>query len=53
MSAMNGYFFLNFIQYFNETDYFSNFIGQLRENDIDYDVLNMTEARYPRVELPV
>ena len=53
MSAMNGYFFLNFIQYFNETDYFRDFIGQLRENDIDYDVLNMTEARYPRVELPV
>ena len=53
MSAMNGYFFLNFIQYFNETDYFQTFISQLRENDIDYDVLNMTEARYPRVELPI
>lgn len=53
MSAMNGYFFLNFMQYFDETDYFRTFIRQLRENDIDYDVLNLTEARYPRVELPI
>ncbi|MBQ6540053.1 MAG: hypothetical protein IJL71_03405 [Oscillospiraceae bacterium] len=53
MSAMNGYFFLNFIQYFRETDYLTMFIRQLRMNNIDYDVLNVTEARYPRVELPV
>ena len=53
MSAINGYFFLNFIQYFQETDYLNMFIRQLRENDIDYDVLNVTEARYPRIELPI
>ena len=53
MSALHGSFFLNFIQYFRETDYFSAFIGQLRQNGIDYDVLNVTEALYPRIELPI
>ncbi len=53
MSAMNGYFFLNFIQFFKEDDYFQMFVRQLRENDIYYDVLNVTEARYPLVALPV
>jgi len=52
MSAMNGYFFLNFMQFFPETDYFLTFISQLRKNNINYDVLNVTEARYPRMELP-
>ncbi len=52
MSAVNGWFFLNFIQFFEESDYFTAFIRQLRQNGIDYDVLNVTEARYPRVELP-
>ena len=52
MSALHGYFFINFIQYFDEYDYFSTFLDQLRQNDIDYDVLNVVEARYPRVELP-
>ena len=53
MSAMNGYFFINYIQFFHETDYFDAFIRELRKNDIDYDVLNVTEARYPRVTLPL
>ena len=53
MSAMNGYFFINYIQYFTETDYFDAFIRELRINNIDYDVLNVTEARYPRVSLPL
>lgn len=52
MSAVNGYFFINFIQYFRETDYVNMFICQLRDNAIDYDVLNTAEARYPRMELP-
>lgn len=52
ISALHGYFFINFIQYFDEYDYFSMFLNQLRQNDIDYDVLNVVEARYPRVELP-
>ena len=50
-SAINGYFFLNFIQYFHEEDYFNMFVKQLRKNNIDYDVLDVTEARYPSVEL--
>ncbi len=53
MSALHGYFFINFIQYFHEDAYFETFIRQLRENNIDYDVLNMTAARFPRVELPI
>ncbi len=53
MSALHGWFFLNFIQFFRETDYFSAFIGQLRQNGIDYDVLNAAEALYPRAELPI
>ena len=53
MSTMNGYFFLNFMQFFPETEYFLTFIDQLRQNGIDYDVLNVAEARYPRMELPL
>ena len=53
MSALHGYFFLNFIQYFAEEDYVSMFIRKLRENNITYDVLNEAQARFPRVELPI
>lgn len=53
MSAVNRYFFVNFIQFFEERDYFLAFLRQLRENDIDYDVLDVKEARYPRIELPL
>jgi hypothetical protein len=53
MSALHGYFFLNFIQYFAEDDYVSMFIRKLRENNITYDVLNEAQARFPRVELPI
>ena len=53
MSAVNGYFFLNFIQFFEEDDYFLAFARQLRQNGIDYDVLDVIEARYPRVALPL
>ena len=49
MSAVNGYFFLNFIQYFQEEDCFFRFVRQLRENNIEYDVLNVTKARFPLV----
>ena len=52
LSAINGYFFLNFMQFFHEDDYFSAFVSQLRENNIDYDVLDLMDANYPRVELP-
>ena len=53
MSAVNGYFFLNFIQYFREPAFFRAFIRQLRDKHIDYDILNSAEALYPGVELPV
>ena len=53
MSAMTGYFFLNFIQFFHEEDYFSQFVRQLRQNNVDYDVLNVTEARFPLVDLGI
>ena len=52
LSALNGYFFLNFMQFFHEDAYFSAFVRQLRENNIDYDVLDLLDANYPRVELP-
>ena len=53
MTAVNGYFFLNFIQYFQEYDYFRMFVKQIRDNNINYDVLNVTEARYPSVCLGI
>ena len=53
LSALGGYFFLNFVQMFHEEDYFSMFVRQFRKNHIAYDVLNVTEARFPFVELPV
>ena len=52
LSALGGYFFLNFVQMFHEEDYFSMFVRQFRKNNIDYDVLNVTEARFPLIELP-
>ena len=52
ISAVNGHFFVNFIQRFEESCYFDAFIRQLRENDIDYDVIYCEEARFPRMQLP-
>lgn len=53
MSAVNGYFFLNFIQFFEEKDYFLEFTRQMRENGIAYEVLDQMEVRYPRIALPL
>lgn len=53
LSAVNGYFYVDFIQYFRESDYFSMFVRQFRQNNIDYDVLDVTDARYPRIHLPI
>ena len=36
MVSMNGLIVLNFIQYFPEMEYFSLFVKQLRENNINY-----------------
>lgn len=52
MVSMNGSIVLNFIQYFSETTYFSNFVRQLWDNDINYNVLRQERARYPRMEIP-
>lgn len=53
LSAVNGYFFLNFIQFFREEDYFLTFTRQFRQNSIDYEVLDVIEARYPQITLPL
>lgn len=53
LSALGGYFFLNFVQMFHEKDYFSMFVRQFRKNNIAYDVLNVTEARFPHIALPI
>ena len=52
MSAVNGYFFLDFLQFFHETDYLAAFTRQLRREGVEYDVLGTGEALYPRMELP-
>ncbi len=52
MVSMNGLIVLNFIQYFPEMEYFSNFASQLRENDINYNVLRQEKALYPLIEMP-
>lgn len=47
LSAFNGSFYVNFMQYFKEDDYLKAFIRQLRENNIDYDVLYQERCKYP------
>ena len=41
------------IQSFEESCYFDEFVPQLRENEIDYDVLYYDEACYPQVKFPL
>lgn len=52
MVSMNGQIVLNFIQYFPEMEYFSLFAKQLRENDINYNVLRQEKALYPLLQMP-
>ena len=52
LSAVNGSFYVNFIQFFEGEDYLRAFVGQLRENDINYDVLYQEETKFPGIELP-
>ncbi len=52
MVSMNGYIVLNFIQYFTEMGYFSSFVKQLRDNNVNYNVLRQEKALYPSVEMP-
>ena len=52
MVSMNGLIVLNFIQYFPEMEYFSLFVKQLRENNINYNVLRQEKALYPLMKMP-
>ena len=47
LSAVNGCFYVNFMQYFEGEEYLTAFIKQLRENDINYDVLYAEPTKYP------
>lgn len=49
---MNGLIVLNFIQYFPEMEYFSLFVKQLRENNINYNVLRQEKALYSLMKMP-
>ena len=52
MVSMNGSIVLNFIQFFPEIEYFSLFVKQLRDNNINYNVLRQDKARYPLLQMP-
>lgn len=52
VSAVNGCFYVNFMQHFEGDEYLRAFIMQLRENDIDYDVLYQEPIKYPLLALP-
>ena len=47
LSAMNGSFYVNFMQYFENDCYLNAFIQELRDNNINYDVLYQEETKYP------
>ena len=49
LSAMNGSFYVNFMQYFENDCYLKAFIQELRDNDIDYDVLYQEPCKYPGI----
>ena len=52
LSAVNGSFYVNFMQFFEGEDYLTAFIKQLRENDINYDVLYQEPTKYPGFVCP-
>lgn len=52
LSAVNGFFFLNFMQYFREEDYLQAFIRELRSHEIECELLHVTETRWPGISLP-
>ena len=51
MSVVNGNFLLSFIQYFNEVDYFSKFVSELRENEIEYIIDSVECAGFPVMKI--
>lgn len=52
LSAVNGSFYVNFMQFFDGEEYVNAFIRQLRENDINYDVLYQEQTKYPGFVCP-
>ena len=52
LSAVNGSFYVNFLQFFESDVYLRAFIQQLRDNDINYDVLYQERTRYPGFATP-
>ena len=49
ISAMNGSVYINFMQYFKDECYLKAFIKDLRDNDINYDVLYAEDTKYPNL----
>lgn len=52
LSAINGSFYVNFMQFFEGDDYLRAFIRQLRENNINYDVLYQEPTKFPGFVCP-
>lgn len=52
LSAVNGSFYVNFMQFFEEDAYLRAFIAQLRESGINYDVLYQEQTKYPGFVCP-
>ena len=52
LSAVNGSFYVNFMQFFDSETYLNAFIQQLRENDINYDVLYQEQTKFPGFVCP-
>ena len=52
LSAVNGSFYVNFMQFFEGDTYLRAFIRQLRENNINYDVLYQEQTKYPGFVCP-
>ena len=52
LSAINGSFYVNFMQFFEGDDYLRAFIRQLRDNNINYDVLYQEPTKFPGFVCP-
>ena len=53
ISSVNGFFYVNFIQYLSDLQYTHAFIRQFRDNGIEYVVLSQEEAMYPAIDIPL
>lgn len=51
--TVNDKFYVSFIQYFEQTDYFDAFLEQMKINDIQFEVLDSCQARYPEVKFEI